>query len=138
MTPAEACALLGVATGASMDELRSAHRARARESHPDRLSHLGPVLRAAAEEQMKLINAAYDLLRHGPTPPEPSPPTRSPPRSPPRPPCAAPSRAPPPPAAPAMPRTPDWTGQQIALFIWLLLSALLWVLSLLGGASSHL
>ena len=51
---------LGVARGASEDEVRAAYKKRSLEYHPDRVQHLGPRLRAVAEEEMREINDAYE------------------------------------------------------------------------------
>lgn len=51
--------LLGVPQNASSGEIRAAYRRRATESHPDRQP---PDRRAWAEEQMKQLNAARDIL----------------------------------------------------------------------------
>ena len=53
MTIADACRALGVGEGAGQDEIRSAYRRRARETHPDR--------GGAAEEFIK-VQAAYEML----------------------------------------------------------------------------
>jgi DnaJ-domain-containing protein 1 len=52
--------VLGVLSTASIDEIKSAYRERARQYHPDRLEGLGDELRQLAERKMKQLNAAYD------------------------------------------------------------------------------
>lgn len=51
--------VLGVGRDATADEIKHAFRRAAKKSHPD----LNPDNRAAAEAQMKRINAAYETLR---------------------------------------------------------------------------
>lgn len=51
-------AVLGVARGASDDDIRRAYRRLAKEYHPD----LNPESRAAAEAKIKTINAAFAIL----------------------------------------------------------------------------
>ncbi len=70
--------LLGVKPGVSMRELKAAHRDLAKVWHPDRFQH-DPRLQEKAQEKLKEINEAYDLLSSGkiprpaPRPPEPTP-----------------------------------------------------------------
>ena len=68
--------LLGVAPGASAKELKEAYRDLAKVWHPDRFSH-DPRLQRKAQEKLKEINEAYDLLTSGraarPTRPAPAP-----------------------------------------------------------------
>jgi len=56
--------LLGVAPGASAEELKAAHRDLVKVWHPDRFSH-DPRLQQKAQEKLKAINEAYDLLASG-------------------------------------------------------------------------
>jgi hypothetical protein len=56
--------LLGVAPGASAQELKTAHRDMAKVWHPDRFAH-DPRLRQKAQEKLKEINEAYDRLTSG-------------------------------------------------------------------------
>jgi hypothetical protein len=71
--------LLGVKPGVSMRELKAAHRDLAKVWHPDRFQH-DPRLQEKAQEKLKEINEAYDLLSSGKIPrpvsrpPEPTPP----------------------------------------------------------------
>jgi hypothetical protein len=53
--------LLGVAVGASAQELKTAHRDLAKVWHPDRFAH-DPRLQQKAQEKLKEINEAYDQL----------------------------------------------------------------------------
>lgn len=55
-------AILGVSRTASPSEIRSAYLLRCTEYHPDKVAHLGVKLQAAAEQEMKEIQSAYDQL----------------------------------------------------------------------------
>ena len=66
--------LLGVKPGVSSRELKAAHRDLAKVWHPDRFVH-DPRLQDKAQEKLKEINEAYDLLSSGKTP-RPTPPPR--------------------------------------------------------------
>jgi curved DNA-binding protein CbpA len=68
--------LLGVKPGISSGELKAAHRDLAKVWHPDRFVH-DPRLQEKAQEKLKEINEAYELLLSGKTPraaPPPPPP----------------------------------------------------------------
>jgi hypothetical protein len=58
--------LLGVKPGVSNRELKAAHRDLAKVWHPDRFLH-DSRLQAKAQEKLKEINAAYELLSSGKT-----------------------------------------------------------------------
>jgi hypothetical protein len=58
--------LLGVAPGASVQELKTAHRDLAKVWHPDRFAH-DPRLQQKAQEKLKEINEAYDQVISGKT-----------------------------------------------------------------------
>jgi hypothetical protein len=64
--------LLGVKPGVSIRELKAAHRDLAKVWHPDRFQH-DPRLQDKAQEKLKEINEAYELISSGkvprPTPP---------------------------------------------------------------------
>lgn len=51
---------LGVGTDASIDEIKTAWKARMKEYHPDRVQTLGPKLRELAEAETKRLNEAYE------------------------------------------------------------------------------
>jgi DnaJ-like protein len=69
--------LLGVKPGVSSGELKAAHRDLAKVWHPDRFVH-DPRLQEKAQEKLKEINEAYELLISGKTPrPAPPPPPRA-------------------------------------------------------------
>jgi hypothetical protein len=71
--------LLGVKPGVSMRELKAAHRDLAKVWHPDRFQH-DPRLQEKAQEKLKEINEAYDLLSSGKVP-RPQPATAPPPKA---------------------------------------------------------
>lgn len=54
--------ILGVSPDASQDEIRAAYRKLARRYHPDGQRDADPETHAAAEENIKAINAAYHTL----------------------------------------------------------------------------
>jgi curved DNA-binding protein CbpA len=55
--------VLGVAPGASAEEIRSAYQKLIQQYHPDRVAGMGPELRELAEQRTKELNAAYDALK---------------------------------------------------------------------------
>lgn len=55
--------VLQVSRDAPIDEIKSAYRKQLKENHPDNVAMLGAAIRAAAEFQSKLINAAYEEAR---------------------------------------------------------------------------
>jgi hypothetical protein len=63
MTATRAYEILGLRSKASPEEIRIAYREMVKQYHPDKVNGLGIELRKLAEEKMKLINAAYDLLK---------------------------------------------------------------------------
>lgn len=68
--------LLGVKPGVSSVELKAAHRDLAKVWHPDRFVH-DPRLQEKAQEKLKEINEAYELLISGKTPRAAPPPPRA-------------------------------------------------------------
>jgi hypothetical protein len=68
--------LLGVKPGVSSGELKAAHRDLAKVWHPDRFVH-DPRLQEKAQEKLKEINEAYELLSSGKTPRRAPPPPRA-------------------------------------------------------------
>ncbi|MBW2038068.1 MAG: DnaJ domain-containing protein [Deltaproteobacteria bacterium] len=54
--------ILGVAPGASREEIRSAYRRAAQAYHPDKVSHLGPELQQLAKKKFIEIQEAYEKL----------------------------------------------------------------------------
>jgi hypothetical protein len=60
---ASARKLLGVAKGASAEQINAAYRKLARTHHPDKVANLEPEVRENSEQRMKEINAAYALLK---------------------------------------------------------------------------
>jgi DnaJ like chaperone protein len=57
--------ILGLAPGASAEEIKNAYRKLSKEYHPDLVAHLGDEFRKVAEEKMKEINMAYQHLKNG-------------------------------------------------------------------------
>lgn len=58
-------AVLGVAEGASDEEIKHAYRELANKYHPDKVSHLGDEFRELAHKRFKEIQAAYQELTKG-------------------------------------------------------------------------
>ncbi len=56
--------ILGVAPGASREQIGAAYRKLARAHHPDKVANEPREVREASERRMKEINAAYALLKH--------------------------------------------------------------------------
>jgi DnaJ like chaperone protein len=56
-------AVLGLEPGADAATIKKAHRSLSMKYHPDKVQHLGEEFRGVAEEKMKEINAAYDILK---------------------------------------------------------------------------
>lgn len=54
--------VLGVKSSAGAEEIKDAYRLRMAEYHPDKVSHLGPELRALAEKKAKAIQRAFERL----------------------------------------------------------------------------
>ena len=52
--------VLGVSTDASVAQIKSAYRAQIKQYHPDKVADLGPKLKVVAEEQTRVLNAAYE------------------------------------------------------------------------------
>lgn len=61
MKKSEALKILGLTDGASDDAIKSAHRKKVRENHPDQFAQ-NTAKHAEAEEKTKLINEARDVL----------------------------------------------------------------------------
>ncbi|OGQ98431.1 MAG: molecular chaperone DnaJ [Deltaproteobacteria bacterium RIFOXYD12_FULL_55_16] len=55
--------ILGLAPGASAEEIKSAYRKLSMQCHPDKVAHLGEEFRRVAEEKMKELNEAYQHLK---------------------------------------------------------------------------
>ncbi len=60
---AQALAVLGLEPGASMALIRKTYHQMVMEYHPDKVAHLGEVFKRVADEKMKELNAAYELLK---------------------------------------------------------------------------
>jgi uncharacterized membrane protein YkvA (DUF1232 family) len=54
--------VLGLARGASRDEVRNAYRQLANKYHPDKVNHLGDEFKQLAEKRFKEIQEAYQEL----------------------------------------------------------------------------
>jgi DnaJ-domain-containing protein 1 len=59
-SPLEWFQVLGVPEGATVEQITAAYKRRIGENHPDKVSQMGPEIRALAELRSKQINAAYD------------------------------------------------------------------------------
>ncbi|MDO5335652.1 MAG: DnaJ domain-containing protein, partial [Coriobacteriia bacterium] len=69
MKKSEALKTLGLSEGATAEDIKKAHRKLAIENHPDRFGQDAEA-RSQAEERMKLINEARDVLESGKWEPE--------------------------------------------------------------------
>ena len=54
--------ILGVAPGASPEEIQAAYRAAAQQYHPDKVAHLGEEFQELAQKKFVEIQEAYDFL----------------------------------------------------------------------------
>ncbi|MFZ2631782.1 MAG: J domain-containing protein [Desulfosalsimonadaceae bacterium] len=54
--------ILGIAPGASKQEIQAAYRKVVQQYHPDKVAHLGPELQSLAKEKFVEIQNAYDYL----------------------------------------------------------------------------
>lgn len=55
--------VLGLGDAATLDDIRKRYRELAGQYHPDKVSHLGRKLKEVAEQEMRLINEAYDYFK---------------------------------------------------------------------------
>ena len=55
--------VLGVAPGASIEEIRAAYQRQVMANHPDRVANMAQEFRDLAESRTKEINAAYSQLK---------------------------------------------------------------------------
>jgi DnaJ like chaperone protein len=55
--------ILGVASTATDEEVKSAYREMAKRYHPDKVSHLGEEVKKAAEEKFQKVNDAYETIK---------------------------------------------------------------------------
>lgn len=67
--PQDPYEVLGLFPGASLEQVKRAHRKLAKQHHPDRYGNADPAERRAAEQRMVQVNAAYAelLARVSPT-----------------------------------------------------------------------
>ena len=56
--------ILGIAPGATAEDIRSAYRKQAQRYHPDRVSHLGEEFQQMAKQKFQEIQRAYETLSH--------------------------------------------------------------------------
>ena len=56
--------VLGLSSGASKDEIRSAYRGLVAKYHPDKVAHLGHEFETIAREKALAINKAFEMLNH--------------------------------------------------------------------------
>ena len=59
----DAWAVLGLARGASSEEIKKAYRELAGKYHPDKVAYLGDEFKVLAEERFKKVQAAYEELK---------------------------------------------------------------------------
>jgi hypothetical protein len=64
---AQACRVLGVAPGATAEEIGKAYHRLAQQYHPDKVADLAPEFQRLADQRMKEINQANDVLKDGGT-----------------------------------------------------------------------
>lgn len=55
--------ILGIAKGATDDEVRKAYRRMAMKCHPDKVAHLGPEFQRDAEAKFRRVNEAYERIK---------------------------------------------------------------------------
>ncbi len=58
--------ILGINRDATKDEIQKAYKHKAKQYHPDKVSHLGEELQKVANEKFLEIQKAYDLLMKNP------------------------------------------------------------------------
>lgn len=58
-----AARILGLRGSVTRDNIKKAYRDLVSQYHPDKVSHLGPKLKAVAEKEMKEINEAYSYFK---------------------------------------------------------------------------
>ena len=63
LTREASCKILRIRNGAAPDEMRRAYLEMVQKYHPDKVFNLADEYKVIAEEKMKEINAAYDLLK---------------------------------------------------------------------------
>jgi DnaJ-domain-containing protein 1 len=62
-SPFDPYAVLGITKAATKEEISAAYRKKAQENHPDKVTHLGPEFQNLADQKMKVINEAYNVIR---------------------------------------------------------------------------
>ena len=54
--------VLGVDRNASAEEIKKAYKDNCKKYHPDRVQHLGDEFKTFADEKIKQVNEAYEVL----------------------------------------------------------------------------
>lgn len=55
--------MLGVPESATIEEISKAYRSKAKEHHPDTKANMAPEVQALADQKMKELNEAYEILK---------------------------------------------------------------------------
>jgi len=56
--------ILGLSGKVTVQQVKQAYRDQVKQYHPDRVAHLGPKLKAVADQEMKDLNEAYAYLKN--------------------------------------------------------------------------
>lgn len=63
MTEGWALGMLGLESGATIDQIKTAYKQRIKEYHPDRVETLGDEIKELAKKKTRDINSAYNFLK---------------------------------------------------------------------------